>query len=405
MFGPRRMTTVVAAVFAVCALNAGCADDPAALGAPEIGLRPGGPVLDELAPPAADVWALYENAERTDLGNGLVHYEFQVDLGPGPYGQVGVHRVVRERHPYHPVRTRGAIFMTHAAVHRFQTLFLQAGTVEPDPQSSLAMYLADRGVDVWGIDAGWTFVPAGTSDFTFMESWGVDRDVDHTLAAMSIARLIRTRTGQANGPLMLLGYCSSVAVAYGAADGRARLDAGVYHRDDGVFLASLPDWMALYIGVAPTGGEWWHYVAGTFDPRTGTTDLFFTDPDRWLRLVDALPPYMPVRVIHDLAASRARAHQCPGVEDVDWDDHITDVAVPIFYVGAAGGFGTSGYPTAEMTASEDVTEHTMSTGGSLLTEYGHADLFYADNAHDLAWDVLGDWLIEHDERGLGLGRR
>ena len=33
-----------------------------------------------------------------------------------------------------------------------------------------------------------------TSNFTFMKDWGVERDVDHTLAAMSIAQLVRGLT-------------------------------------------------------------------------------------------------------------------------------------------------------------------------------------------------------------------
>ena len=77
--------------------------------------------------------------------------------------------------------------------------------------------MASNGIDVWGMDFAWTLVPLETTDFTFMKDWGVVRDVDHTLAAMSVARLIRGLTGQGLGRMNLLGYSYGVGVAYAAA--------------------------------------------------------------------------------------------------------------------------------------------------------------------------------------------
>ena len=73
--------------------------------------------------------------------------------------------------------------------------------------------MASNGIDVWGMDFAWTLVPLETTDFTFMKDWGIERDVDHTLAAMSVARLIRGLTGQGLGRMNLLGYSYGVGVA------------------------------------------------------------------------------------------------------------------------------------------------------------------------------------------------
>src|SRR5690606_39434229 len=76
--------------------------------------------------------------------------------------------------------------------------------------------------DVWGLDFAWTQVLRETTDFSFMDDWGVERDMDHALAGMSIARLIRGLTGQGLGRLNLLGYSYGVGVAYGAAGRETR---------------------------------------------------------------------------------------------------------------------------------------------------------------------------------------
>lgn len=72
---------------------------------------------------------------------------------------------------------------------------------------------------MWGIDLAWTLIPEETSDFSFMQDWGVERDVDHVLSSMLIARRIRGLTHQGFGRVNLLGFSYGVSVAY-AATGR-----------------------------------------------------------------------------------------------------------------------------------------------------------------------------------------
>lgn len=117
-------------------------------------------------------------------------------MGKGEFDLVRIHRVVLERCPCFPVRTQGYVFMIHGAIQDFDDIFLTAGASEIYAETSSPYYSAANNIEVWGIDTGWTLFALETSDFTFMMDWGVERDVDHALAAMSIARLVRELTWQ-----------------------------------------------------------------------------------------------------------------------------------------------------------------------------------------------------------------
>ena len=105
----------------------------------------------------------------------------EVRLGKNEYDVVRIHRVVREKRPFRPVRTEGAIFMIHGASQDFDDIFLRPGVDKANAQNSSPVYLASNNIDVWGIDLAWTLVPVETSDFSFMQDWGIERDVDHVL--------------------------------------------------------------------------------------------------------------------------------------------------------------------------------------------------------------------------------
>jgi hypothetical protein len=107
--------------------------------------------------------------------------------------------------------------MLHGASLDFESIFLKAGVDNVSEETSPAFHLASKNIDVWGMDFAWTLVPIATTDFTFMKDWGVERDVKHALAAMSVARLIRGLTWQGFGRMNALGYSYGVVVAYAAA--------------------------------------------------------------------------------------------------------------------------------------------------------------------------------------------
>ncbi len=408
--------------------------------------------LDHLAPSKEKLQKLFQSvtAKRKHKG-GIAHYQFDVRLGAGPFDVVRIHRVVKERRSNRPVKTRGAVFMTHGASLNFEAIFLNAGSDKPTPETSAALYLASNDIDVWGMDYAWTLVPEETSDFSFMKDWGAEKDAKHTLAAMSIARFLRGLTGQGFGRLNLLGYSYGAALTYVAAgletqqyrfqrdisgiipvdvtlkvpdpenspsvpcvgmeNARNNLDNGNYVNRQGQNIkglgqlaANAPDapsplppfegltnyQAALAAGMFPGGARpYWHFVAGVAESGL-PVDLQFTDPARWIGLLVSLPPYMPVRPGYEIGLAGC------GHEDTSIDDHLTKISVPILYLGAGGGFGTEGNYTASLTNSSDITTHTVSLNNNPVFDYGHADLLLADNAPELVWDRLKNWLIEHN---------
>lgn len=410
---------------------------------------PGGEevTLDRLAPAPDRLHAMSAGAEREALGDGLAHYSFDVPLGPDPHDVVRLHRVVRERRPYRPVRTQGAVFMVGGSSQGFEEIFYHAGVVSPGRATSAPLYLATRDIDVWGIDLAWTQVPEDASDLSFMRDWGLERDVRHTLAAMSVARFVRLKTAQGDDRLNLLGFSYGGVIAYVAAAietqqhpvrrdvagiipvdmamkprGEAerssacarnlRLQERVATGDDVVSTAGqrtigrlaleapdepspLPPFAgltnrqaALFVASAPPRPGW-HFLAVEFEGGL-PVGLLHTEEERWPRLLASLPPYMPRPINVDVSAIRCDDGR------TDIDRHLSDIRVPILYLGAAGAEGEAGYHTTTLTASDDITTHIVSVTSDPAADFGHADLFMADDAPELVWDVLAEWLVAGD---------
>ena len=388
---------------------------------------------------------------REDLGNGIAHYQFELRLGEDDYDVVRLHRVVKERRPYRPVHTKGDVFMIHGAAQDFEDIFLTAGAEQINEHTSAPYYMASRNIDVWGIDMGWTMVPLGTTDFSFMKGWGIDKDVDHTLKAMVLSRLIRGITGQSFSRMNLLGYSYSVNVAYGAAgretqchpimrhikgiipvdgeikyelpkyeelrqaacgvaaDAKANLESGMYHDPMGLGFINLsklalnapndpspiPDFEGLtnkqaIMAVASSPRDtisYWHFIGGNLQ------EFYYTDVDRFIRLGAGISPYMPQQIRYETATARCDQ------DDVSYDDHIGDISVPVFYLGARGGTGEIGYYSGSLTSSSDVTHYNVTVPGKeMVNDYGHADLWMANNAGELVWSKLYGWLVKHSGR-------
>lgn len=396
-------------------------------------------------------YCLFRKVKRTPLHGDVAHYEFEIPLGGGPFDVIRLHRVVREQRPYRPVKTKGQLIMVHGASQDFNDIFLSAGNETPDPTTSSPVYLASNNIDVWGIDLAWTLVPLETTDFNFMKDWGVQHDVNHTLAAISIVRLVRGLTGQHFGPINLLGFSYGVSIAYTAAgqetlrhrflrnikgiipvdggmkyassddasrinactDGgnfKAAIDAGMYQTTLGVNIAPIgqlasmgPDdpspipvfagltnfQVAMVVGTSPATNPpapFWHFVGGDFN------SLLYTDESRWIKLISDLAPYQPQRTGYEY-----RVCLCDEEESY-LDDHLSEIAVPILYLGAEGGLGSLGEYTALLTASTDKTIHTVSkqTSDNRAIDYGHADLWMAEQASTDVWQQLQQWLVNHN---------
>ncbi|WP_289055826.1 hypothetical protein [Carboxylicivirga marina] len=377
---------------------------------------------------------------RKHLGGNIYHYTFNVQMGYGEYDKVIIHRVIKEQRPYRALKTKGNIFMVHGAIQDFEDIFLKAGALEINEQTSAPYYLAQHGIDVWGIDLAWTKVPMEPSDFSLMKEWGVSRDIHHTLTAMTFARFIRGFTGQGFKKMNLLGFSYGVSVAYGAASletqqhricrdikglipvdsefkgnpknnesacsvaasHMALINDGMYHYPWGVGfiqLASMtmaaPDDMSTISGfegltnlqmmmAIGSGHDGTHFHGGN---PFGFT---YTDPMRFVRLGTQLSPHMPRLAFYEMVAVR-----CPDL-DVNIDDYIHKIKVPIFFITAEGGAGPMGNYTTSLTKSKDIEWLNINDPKQdTETDFGHADLWMAYQASEWVWKPLKLWLLKH----------
>ena len=392
--------------------------------------------------------------ERRVLSGNIVEYSFRVPVGPGPHDVIGVHRVVRETAPWVPAHSPKGILLAHGDVWNFRAAFLT------DPAQSLPVFLARNGVDVWGIDFRWTLVPASTTDFSFMKNWGIQTDVHDLGVALGVARGVRFATGSGLGKMLLLGWSRGGQIGYAYLDGESQIPGAlrqvrgfipvdIYLKTDVEELrlaactryqGSLPAWQggtfqnnigslvatiwslatadpngaspilpgftnrqaALAVGSMtfiffPPGlgpVPLYHFTGGTFDTHGLPTGLLYTPESRLLTLEQGSAPFQPAKELLD---GDAAICDDPAIVDVPFDDHLDDIQVPVFYVGADGGFGYYGLHTISLLGSTDVTTHVvdLQPAAAQLADFGHADIFLATNAETLVWQPILNWIQGH----------
>lgn len=396
--------------------------------------------------------------EREDLGGGIIHYAFTMQTGFGPCDRIVLHRVIKEDRRGRPARTVGNIFLQHGdAVGFVKFLFGPAAPSVPDDYA-VAIHLARAGIDVWGIDQNWVLVPAETANFGFMAEWGVDNQVDNLRTALAVARGVRLLSGAGIGRMNLLGYSSGGGTGYALLDREAALPAWQRHvsgyvsadmlykygpeyeanrqqicadvdyqrsrLDGGDFVepipfvplgelaANEPDadsplipgltnlQAALFFSAATYElwpfSDWWHYWAGTFDPATGLPDgLRFTPVQTALDFMRTGCTWEALRFIYEYEKII-----CDD-EDVPWDDHFSQVSVPLLIMAPVGGLGEAGVHTAGLTASTDIEILRIGLLGpdQWREDFGHIDLWTSPQAPELVWDPLLDWIRAHVDDG------
>lgn len=393
------------------------------------------------------------SSSRTMVTGDIAHYAWQVRVGAGPHDIIGIHRVVKERSPCRPVRTRLNVFLQHGDGVGFVKFLYGAMAPSVPDEQAFAVFLAQNGVDVWGIDQGWVLVPGETTDFSFMENWGMQRAINDLGVGLAVARASRLITGSGGGKMNLLGYSSGVFTGYAylnaetqrpellrnvsgyipvdcpykdndesnlaGAQGTAAyyqsiLDSGTYvdQNAGGLFLAlgqlgqsdpdgASPIWpgatnlqAALYICsatylLAPFPPAW-HYMAGVFDETGTPTGLQYTTVDGMLDFLTLAAPYEAVRFEYDVYSIWG------GATDVPWDDHVAEIDVPLLYVGAAGGLGRSGLYMTTLVGSADVSSviAQLYPDSEVALDFGHIDIFTAQNAQGLVWAPILNWLVD-----------
>lgn len=392
-----------------------------------------------------------QHVDRTVLGKDVVHYRYDVTVGPGKFDRIRLHRVVREKHPWQPIHTVTGLLMLGGLPNSVEMIFIEP-LISPAAawDHAITVFLAKKNIDVWAMDYRWALVPAKTKNFKFMKEWGLERDVDDAQIALSLARMIRGVTGQGFGKMHLLGFSYGVQVAYPVANQetqlprslrnvkglipvddaitypsdhpfhiaacdlipqlQAVLDGGVYNEDNsgvkqiGDLARSAPDdpspfadgftnyQFALFAGASGDPQQlYWHFVGGIFNEAGITTGLQYTDPWLWIDVLRAVPPYNPVRI--DLEYNKVYCYDVMA----PFDDHLGEITLPILYVGSGGGTGEGGYYAVTRTASTDTTKFIVQLhpDDERALDFGHVDLFAAKHAKTLVWQPILDWLVAH----------
>jgi pimeloyl-ACP methyl ester carboxylesterase len=197
------------------------------------------------------------------------------------------------------------------------------------------------------------------------------------------------------------------------------LDAGQYHSPQGVavqtigLLAStdaggpspLPGFggltnaqAALLVGSAThvLFGAYppvpaYHFNAGEFDASGLPAGLQFT---REAYLYDFFKAANPFQSFTEQVESEAVLCGDDQLADLPYDDRLGEINVPVLYVGAAGGFGEFGLDTLPLLGSADVSSHVvrLRPAEARAVDFGHADIFMADDAKELVWQPVYEWL-------------
>jgi hypothetical protein len=83
---------------------------------------------------------------------------------------------------------------------------------------------------------------------------------------------------------------------------------------------------------------------------------------------------------------------------VPFDDHLSEITVPILFAGAAGGFGKTGYYSTTLTSSTDITKFItqLQPDDQRAIDFGHADNVLARDAETLVWQPILDWIVAHE---------
>jgi pimeloyl-ACP methyl ester carboxylesterase len=405
----------------------------------------------------------YKQAERVvllddEVHGEVVHYQFDVPVGSGPFDVIRIHRVVKEVSPGRPAKKMEGVLLLPGLPQLVEGIFLpEPSPGRPVELSSAALFLASHGVDVWGMDYGWSFIPYPTTDFGFLRGWGIDKDAAHIQIAMSIARWLRATSEQGNGPIHLLGFSYGGFLVYAAAgedtkrpgnlrdikgiipvDGtsfkavpgstqqlnscnnakaaRASLDAGVYHTDSsatmiGGFTAlNYPDDLSPLSGAAvpppPAPPVFPAFPAYTFT----NFQAALVNPIRNKFLggsYTVTPPAVSPNFTDSMRWVMIMT-KTPAYAPNQWnyDNTASRCASDTFPVAFDDHLGDidvpilyiarqeTGFYTTTLTQSRDVTKVLVNpTLDPSL--YGHADFFLANNAASEIWQAILDWIEAH----------
>jgi hypothetical protein len=321
--------------------------------------------------------------------------------------------------------------------------------------------MAQRDIDVWGIDQNWVLTPAGLTDPSVMAGWGIQNQVDNLRLGMGVARYARLMTGNGYNKMILLGYSSGVMTGYACLNEETQLPPGHRHvsgfmqadlgykiapeyeagrlsacadvdfawaeMEAGNYADSTPQLFQLlgYLSQTDPGGAspilpgltnfetffvfggqtyliaayapWWHYFAPVFD-NGNPAGFNYTPLAGAEDFVQTACYWESMRFFYDYSVILCDE------EDVPWDDYLSEITVPILDISPAGGIGRVGDYGLTLVGSPDITTLYIQLQSDTQREldFGHIDLWTATDAPDLVWQPMVDWIDDHTPGAQGL---
>lgn len=392
---------------------------------------------------------------REHIAGDVFHYGFFVPVGDGPNAVLHIHRVVRERAPWLPRPSTGAIMLMHGDFATFATNFAPVLGDPPSSAAGMATWLAERDIDVWGVDRRWTQAPETGADVSDFAAMGLDQELDDIAVSLAFARGVRRVTDASADRLTLVGFSRGGELAYFYASREATRPAEQRHLKGlvplDVYVSLSPadeDLRQFYCEAAPAEYD---LLAGGFvdspndlqillgrlalsapdDPSPSelfpgmtnreamlafvgqTFELFPASPhyhlsapvidggvvtalrsspegvvDRWLA---GAAPHQSMREAADTDALTC------GDAPLPLDVPLSRIRLPLFLIGAAGGYGDHAVFSTTQVGSTDVTTLVIRQlpVEREAEDFGHADLLFSPEAPSLAWQPLLAWLRRH----------
>ena len=226
--------------------------------------------------------------QRQEVLGGIAHYSTRVQVGPGTHDVITLHRVVRESSPGRPAPSPRSVFMIHGDAWNFTGAFMASTLSTAVPADhSIALYLAQQGVDVWGIDLRWTHVPLETQNFDFMAGWNMGTHVQDVGQGLELARVVRVKTGSGGGRMYLLGWSRGALLGYAYLSAETQRPAALHHVAGfipvdmvvkfGPEAAQQQAWACQRLAVAQQAKEAGRVEGGLLGPGAGVGVKFMGD--------------------------------------------------------------------------------------------------------------------------------
>jgi hypothetical protein len=225
----------------------------------------------------------------------------------------------------------------------------------------------------------------------FIPVEGIFKTNDATVQAGSCQRLASLTALQAIQPQNTSGGLAIGLGTLAQADpaGASPIIPGFTNEQAALFLGTLtfnifaPD---------PAPVPLYHFNGGIFDPVTQLpVGLNYTSVPYYYDFLTRAAPFQSLGEQVD-----SETILC-GATDTPYDDHLANVTVPTLYIGAAGGFGATGIYSTTLLGSTDVTTQVVSLQAptDVLFDYGHADVWMANDAATQVWAPIAAWIQAH----------